>query len=250
MISTVVVNFNEGEKLERCLESIKGFSDEVVVLDLGSKDQSEKISSNFGARFIKHKWEPFVEKVRNFAISQTKGEWVLILDPDESLPEKLKLKLKEISQTDKAVAVNIPRKNIFFGKWIAHTNWWPDKHIRFFKKDTVNWSDKIHSYPKVNGDIVELDADPDLAIIHYGYDNLSQFLERQNRYSTIEANQRFEGGEKFSWRNFFWLPIREFLVRFVKHQGFMDGSWGFILTGMMMVYQLQVMVKLWEKNRK
>lgn len=250
MISVCLVSLNEAEKLIKCLDSLKGFADEIIVVDLGSIDETLDICQKYKAKVYKHKYEHFVEKVRNFAISKATGDWILILDPDEIISEGLKQELYKISKNGKFDAVNIPRKNIFFGSWIAHTNWWPDRHIRFFKKGKVFWSEKIHSYPKVEGKTLQLPADKDLAIVHFGYDNLSQFLERQNRYSTIEAKQRFDEGERFSWSNFFWKPVREFLVRYIKHLGFMDGYYGLSLTFLMCVYQMILEVKLWELERQ
>lgn len=250
MISAVLVNLNEEEKLDRCLASLAGFAREIVVLDLGSTDESVEICKKYNAKVFKHDFVSFVEKVRNYIISKANGDWILVLDPDEAVSDSLKYKLEQISKENKVVAVNIPRKNIFFGRWIAHTNWWPDKHIRFFKKGQVEWISKIHKYPEVAGQILDLDAKEDLAILHFGYDSVTQFLERQNRYSTIEAENRFEAGERFSRANFFGKPIREFLVRFVRHAGFLDGFYGFALTVLMMIYQIQVVVKLWELGRK
>lgn len=250
MISAVITTYNEAGQLKNCLESLQELADELVIIDLGSTDNLKEIADEFGAKVFQHKLVPYVELIRNYAISKASGNWVLILDPDEIITPKLTEKLKEVAASNQFAAVNIPRKNIFFGYWIAHTNWWPDKHIRFFKKDKLSWSEKIHSYPKVEGSILELPNDENLAIVHYGYQTLSQFIDRQERYSTIEAQNRFESGQRFSWLGFLWMPLREFLVRFIKHAGFLDGFYGFALTVLMMVYQLIVVVKLWELERK
>lgn len=250
MISAVLVNLNQAEKLERCLKSLSGFADEIVVLDIGSKDESLAICKRYGAKVFEHKFVSFVEKVRNYAVSKADGDWILVLDPDEVLSLTLGKKLKAIVSEDKYEAVNIPRKNIFFGQWIAHNNWWPDKHVRFFKKGALFWSDKIHEYPKVTGKLLNLKAQEDLAIEHFGYDCVSEFLERQNRYSQIEAENLFSEGVNFSWFNFTWKPLREFLVRFIRHSGFLDGFYGFALVILMMIYKLEVLVKLWELGRR
>lgn len=250
MISAVIINFNEEKNLKRCLQSLSSFAQELVVVDLGSTDQSKEVAKEFNAKVFVHKSVPYVELIRNYAVSKASGEWILVLDPDEVLPSALKDKLKEIVGDDKFDAVNIPRKNIFFGRWIAHTNWWPDRHIRFFRKGKVRWNERIHSYPEVEGEILQLLANPDLAISHYGYHDINQFIDRQNRYSEVEAEQRFNHGERFSWGNFVWKPTREFLVRFVKHQGYLDGFLGFSLTFLMCIYKLMVEIKLWELSYK
>lgn len=252
VISTVVICFNEVEKLQKCLKSVEDFADELVVVDLGSADNSTDIAKTFGAKIYPHQFVSFVELVRNYSISKASGDWVLILDPDEEIGENLKRKLKEIAKQDQFTAVNIPRKNIFFGYWMAHTNWWPDKHIRFFKKGKVEWKEKIHSYPQVSGEVLQLEEAEDLAILHYGYDSISQFIDRQNKYSNIEAKQRYQAGERFSWINFVWWPKREFLRRFIRHAGFLDGFYGLALSALMMIYQVMIIVKVWEleQNRK
>lgn len=247
MISLALVSFNEAEKLERCLSSVKDFADEIVVVNLGSKDDTKKVCERFGAKLFDHKHVLFVEKVRDFSISKTTNEWILVLDPDEQITDQLKIKLKEVSKLKEYTAVNIPRKNTFFGKWISHTNWWPDKHVRFFKKGSVSWS-QIHVYPKVSGKILDLEAKEELAIIHDGYSNISEFIDRQDRYAEVESDQLYKKGARFGWINFFWWPVREFLVRYIKHQGYLDGIYGFILTFQMMVYKITVLIKLWEKE--
>ena len=220
MISAVVVTLNAAKVLKNCLESVKEEAHEIVVVDLGSGDATIKIAREFNAKVIFHECVDYVEKVRNFAVSKAVGEWILVLDPDERVTPDLWEKLKEVIAKNKYMAVNIPRKNIFFGRWIAHTNWWPDRHVRFFKKGKVSWTDKIHHYPLVEGAILNLASREDLAIKHYGYSSIEEFIERQIRYSTIEARDRFELGERFSCPKYYWKPTRQYLVRFIKHLGF------------------------------
>ncbi len=248
MISAIITTYNEAEKLKGCLESLKGFAGELVVMDLGSSDNTEEIAKKFKAKIFNHELVTYVELVRNYAISKASGDWILILDPDERIAPALADKLTEVVRTEECAAVNIPRKNIFFGTWIAHTNWWPDKHIRFFKKGKVKWSEKIHSYPTVDGKILELAGDETLAIRHFGYQSLSEFIDRQHRYSGIEAEYRFKNGVRFAWLLFIWMPLREFLVRFVKHAGFLDGFQGLAFSYLTAVSQLAEEVKLWEKE--
>ncbi len=94
MISLVVICFNETEKLQKCLESVEDFADELIVVDLGSSDDSIEVARKSGAKVFHHKFVPFVELVRDYAISKVSGDWVLVLDPDEEIEENLKEKLK------------------------------------------------------------------------------------------------------------------------------------------------------------
>ena len=234
MISAAIASLPEEEKkLEDCIASVKKFADEIVVFRIGTDIP----------------FTSYVETIRNKMIEKCKGDWVLILDPDERISESLIIRLKEIVKEGLYDAVKIPRKNIIFGEWIRHTNWWPDKHIRFFKKGSVFWSETIHKYPDVTGKMLELPAEENLAILHTGYLSISEFIDKQNRYSDIEAENRINNGERFSWFKFFWWPEREFLARYIKHLGFLDGTRGFILVFLMMFFKIAVLVKMWEKNK-
>lgn len=250
MISVVYVFFNEDQKLETSLKSIEGLAGEVVIIDIGSSPILQKIAKRHQAKVYHHPFVHFVEQARNFALAKAKGDWILVLDPDEQVTPALKEKLKEVVARDVFSAVNIPRKNIFFGRWIAHTNWWPDRHIRFFKKGKVNWKNIIHSYPQVSGEVLNLPAEESLAILHFGYQSINEFISRQIRYSGIEAKSLYEDGVRFSWPSFFWKPTREFLVRFLRHRGFLDGFYGLALTILMMIYQMTVLVKIWELEKE
>ncbi len=249
-ISVVINTHNEAEKLKGCLESVKDWVDEMVVVDMESEDEVVKVAEKFRAKVFKEKLVPYVELVRNKSIKKTKGDWVLVLDPDERIPPSLAKELQRIVKEDKYEAVNLPRKNIIFGKWIRHTNWWPDHHVRFFKKGKVEWTDKIHLYPLVKGSLLKLPAKEELAIEHLNYETVSQFLSRQNRYSEILAQNYFDQGQSFSWFNFFWRPTRIFLQRYLRHLGFLDGFYGLSLTFLAMISQIATEIKLWEKSTR
>jgi len=239
-VSVVIVVFNEAIKLRDCLKSIEDFAEEIVVIDIGTETGIADLTKDFGGKYLRRGFVSYVELIRDFSISQTSGEWVLILDPDEQLTESLKTKLKELAIDGEYSVINIPRKNIFGGQWIAHTNFWPDRQIRFFKRGAVSWPKIIHTYPKIIGKVYDLPATEENVLLHFGYDNFNQFLDRQRRYSNIEAANLYERGRRFSIFQIFWQPLREFLVRFVKHQGYLDGWWGVGLVLGLMYYRILI----------
>ena len=251
-VSVVYVTFNESKKLKRSLDSVKDFASEIVIVDLGSSDGVEDVAKEFQAKVYNHEKVPYVELIRSYAISKANGSWVMILDPDEVVSKSLVVWLKKLinNVTNTTVAVNIPRKNIFFGKWIRHTNFWPDRQIRFFQKDLVAWPKRIHIYPIVRGLVVDLPADPNLALQHFGYDNYSDFWQRQKRYSTIEASNLHHEGIKGSIFRLIWSPLKIFLVRFIKHQGFIDGTEGLFLIFGLMYFSLVTEIKLLKLETK
>lgn len=244
---TVVVNtYNEETNLKRALESVK-WADEVIVCDMYSEDKTVEIAKSMGAKVFLHKNEGYVEPARNFAIAKASYAWVLILDADEEIPNTLAKRLMEmINKPISSNFVEIPRKNIIFGKWMKDSMWWPDYQIRFFKKGSVVWSEKIHIKPKTKGDSLILPQEEEWAIVHYNYQTISQFIERMNCYTQIEANELKGSGYKFEWKDLLIKPLNEFLSRFFANKGYLDGLHGLALSLLQAVSFLIVYLKLWE----
>lgn len=245
-ISVVINTFNEEKNIEQALKSVN-FVDEVIVCDMHSTDNTVKIAEKFGAKVIYHKYVRYVEPARNYAISKTKSDWVLILDADEIIPERLADNiLDSVSSYSAPTFIEIPRKNIIFGKWMKASGWWPDFHIRFFQKGSVVWQDEIHSKPKTVGLGIRLSESEENAIVHHHYVGITQFIERLNRYSSIQAEELSQKGIKFHWADLFSKPLSEFLSRYFAQRGFEDGLHGLALGLLQAFSFLVVYLKLWE----
>ncbi len=245
-ISVVVTVLNEEKNIKECLKSVKGWADEIVVVDDGSIDSTVSIAKEFTDKIFEHESKGYVEPSRNFAISKASNEWVLILDADERLTESLKNKLTEIATKGSADFVKIPRKNITFNKWIQNTMWWPDYQLRFFKKGKIEWSDKIHSVPKTEGKELKLEPIEENAIVHHNYDSISQFIQKVDRYTDVEAKER--SIDEFSPGLLIRKPAEEFVSRFFSEKGYKDGVHGLALSLLTAFYALVVQLKLWEKK--
>lgn len=248
-ISVVINTYNEEKNINRCLQSIKDFADEIIIVDMHSDDKTVEIAKKFKVKIFRHEYTRFVEPARNFALSKATGDWILLLDADEELPETLISKLKEISGLNNADYVRIPRKNIIFGKWIMHSRWWPDYLIRFFKTGTVKFSDKIHVPPTAGGKAIELEANEEYALVHHHIQTVSQYLERLNRYSDIQSAELVERGYKFDWKDLIIKPSNEFFSRFFAGEGYKDGLHGLSLAILQAFSEFVVYIKLWERNK-
>lgn len=245
-ISVVINTLNEETNIKKAIESVK-WADEIIVCDMYSEDETAAVAKKLGAKVIFHKKTGYVEPARNFAINQATNEWILILDADEEIPHSLTKKLEEIVQNSGGdTFVEIPRKNVIFGKWLKGSGWWPDYNIRFFKVDSVRWKDEIHSQPETIGNKVTIKEDGELAIIHHHYTSLFQFIERMNRYSQIQAEDLKNKGVEFVWSDLITKPMGEFLSRFFARRGYEDGLHGLALSLLQAFSFLVVYLKLWE----
>lgn len=246
-LSVVVNTLNEGEFLKRALLSVKDLADEIVVVDMHSEDNSVEIAEELGARVFEHESLDYVEPARNFALSKATSDWILLMDPDEEIGPGLKVKIKEILSDPKSYDYyRLPRKNIVFGQWLKNTRWWPDYNIRLFKKGCVSWNEVIHSVPTTIGRGMDLQAEDTSAIIHYHYNTVKQFIERLNRYTTVQAVNRNKDGEKFNWTYLLTKPSGEFFSRFFFGSGYKDGVHGLATSLLQSFSELVVLLKMWE----
>src|SRR3989344_3516029 len=248
-ISVIINTFNEERNIEQAIRSVE-WADEIIVCDMHSDDQTIEIAGKMGAKVVFHKKEGYVEPARNFAISKASNEWILIVDADEVITETLARRLQEIANvTEQIDYVRIPRKNVIFGHFMRHSGWWPDYKVRFFRKGQVRWTDRIHRPPETLGQGLDLPADEKFAFVHHNYDTVSQFVERMDKYTTIQAKELKEEGHKFDWKDLFEKPLGEFLSRFFANEGYRDGLHGLALSLLQAFSFLVLYLKLWEMDK-
>lgn len=245
-ISVVIFTKNEEKNVEGCLKSVKSFADEIIVIDMQSKDKTVEIAKKYRARIFQVKDLNWVEPVRNFGINKAVNEWVLVLDADERVPPVLARKFLEIVERGEFDAVKIPYKVIFFKKWIRHTQWWPDYHIRFFRKGYVKWVVKIHPEIKVSGRVLVLKAEAKNAIIHENARDIKIWLEKINHHTDFEDH--FLNLKEIKAEDILGRFRREFYWRYFEGKGYLDGMHGFILSKFMEYYRFLELVKYWEKK--
>ena len=245
MISALIHTYNEEKNIERALSSLS-FADEIVLVDMGSNDNTCEIASQFTTKIFQHPYTGFVEPARNFGIQKTKNKWVLVIDADEEIGSGLARYLTSEIKNPKADFYRIPRKNIIFGKWMKHTGWWPDYQIRFFKKGAISWNDQIHGIPLTKGKGQEIEATENLSITHHNYQTIEQFIERLNRYTNISAKQLYLSNVRFSVAKLFAMPVREFVDRFFVREGYKDGVHGLALSILQSLSESVTCLKLWE----
>lgn len=248
-ISVVINTWNEENNLPRAIASIKDLASEIVVIDMESRDTTKEVAKKLGAKVFNHEYVGYVEPARNFALEKAKGPWILILDADEEISDKLGKQIRKITEAPDADYYRLPRKNLVFGKWLRHSRWWPDYNIRLFKKGAVVWSEIIHHVPETHGVGRDLEAEEGLAIVHHHYETISQFIERNNRYSTIQAEAKIKDGYKFSWRDLISKPANEFLSRFFFGEAYKDGIHGLAVSLLQGLVELQIYLKVWEREK-
>lgn len=249
-ISVVVNTLNEEKNLPFALRSVHPWADEIVVCDMHSDDKTVEIARGFGATVCFHERVGFADPARAYAISQARNEWVLVLDADELVPLPLAEEIRRLVAEDRHGAVRLPRLNYLLGAQVMHLGWGPDQdtQLRLFKKSAVKITPDIHNFfnPHPGVEVHKLPYREGLALVHFNYIDLTQFIEKLNRYALIEARQAFERGERASFVRGVWLASREWLSRYLRHGGTREGWRGLYLTAMMSMYRLAIAGKLTE----
>jgi glycosyltransferase involved in cell wall biosynthesis len=248
-ISVVIITFNEEKNIGRCLNSVKDIADEIVVVDSFSTDQTEMICREFGVKFIQKEFLGYVEQ-KHFANSQAQNEWILSLDADEALSEKLKNEILQIKRTQTtADAYQMPRLTNYIGKWIRHTDWYPDKKIRFYNRNKARWQGtNPHDYiaTDANAKVASLKGD----LLHYSYYSIHQHIAQLNKFTEIGAEEAFKKGKKAPLYKIFINPIWKFVYSYFLRLGFLDGYKGFLVCAISAFATFAKYVKLRELHKK
>ena len=249
-VSIVISAYNEEKKIKACLESAS-FADEVIFVDNSSTDDTAKIAKQYTKSVYTQKNDPTnIDLQKNFGIEKATGDWILILDGDEEITPELQEEIKTVIASEKAKTISgfwIPRKNIAFGKWIAHTGWYPDHQLRLFQKGKGLYIKKHYHEPvAVKGETGTLYEH----IIHHNYENISQFLQKAFLvYTPNEAEALFTKGYVFDYKDAIRFPVKEFMSRYFAREGYKDGLHGLMLSFLMSMYHFSIFCYLWEKKK-
>lgn len=251
-ISVVVNTWNEEHNLPWSLGSVKSWADEIILVDMHSSDRTREVAQSFGAKVYLHEWLGFSEPARAFAIEKASGDFVLLLDADEMIPAPLSRALRTLAEEGRYDIVNLARSNYLLGEKLDHTGWGADqdRHLRFFRKGSLSTSATIHRYlhPVAGARIHQLPADPDLCIVHFNYNDVTQFIDKLNRYTSVEAQQAKARGQHETGWGTTRKVLAEIYRRYVKKRGYRDGWRGFYLSLLMALYRVGTDAKLAELN--
>ena len=245
-LSVGIITFNEEKRLERTLESVRSFADEVIIVDSGSTDKTHEIAQKFSANFFVESWKGYGLQ-KNSVIDKCKEDWILLIDADEVISPELKNKIIEIVNQNKDEVYEVNFTSVNNKKKIKHGGWSGSYRIRLFKNGIGKYNDNVvHEAFITEGKIAKLQEE----IFHYSYEDLADYLIKFNRYTSEGAREYFKRGKK---SNIFWLvinPIFKFIRMYVFRLGFLDGIEGLLLAILSSNYTMVKYYKLLEMNRR
>jgi len=246
-LSVVVVTLNEEERIRACLESV-AWADEVIVVDAESHDKTAAIARELTDHVFVRPWPGFAAQ-KNFGIDQAHGEWILSLDADEVVSPALREEIQaELAAAGRHQGYSVPRRNVFWDRWVRHGGLYPDWQLRLFRRGRGRFVARaVHESVVVDGSVGRLRGH----LEHRSYRDVADFLERTDRYTTLAADDWLAGGR--GTRPFADLvvrPLSRFLGMYVWRGGFLDGWRGFLLAVLYGYYVFIRSAKIWERARR
>ncbi|MEY3398517.1 MAG: hypothetical protein RL220_1111 [Bacteroidota bacterium] len=227
-LSAAIITFNEEHNIGRCIESLKGVADEIVVVDSFSTDRTQEICEKAGARFIRNPFEGHIQQ-KNFALNQCTGDWILSLDADEALDDPLRESIRMAIADETAEGFRMNRLTYYCGHWVKHCGWYPDTKLRLVRKGRAEWRG-VNPHDRL--DLIS-GADSGFLIgdiLHYSYYTREDHLRQIEYFSGIASKELFQRGKKISLVMMVVKVIAQFLKSYVFKLGFLDGMTGWNIS--------------------
>lgn len=247
-LSVCVLSFNNEDVIKRCLQSIS-FAQEIVVIDSFSTDKTVSIAREFTDNIYQYAFTSF-GSLRNLALKHASCEWIYSLDTDEVATEASWVEIQAILRNSNACdAYFIPRKNRIFGRWLKHGGWYPDyRQPQLFKKGALIYheQDDVHEGYDIIGSYGYLKQ----PIHQYPFRDVSHYLSKMERYSTLMAKRMAREGRQFVYYKVILNPLFSFVKMYFFRLGFLDGFVGFVLAVLYIYYTFIKYVKFWEIHKK
>jgi glycosyltransferase involved in cell wall biosynthesis len=226
-ISAIIITKNEERNILRCLESLTGVADEILVIDSFSSDNTVAICESNGGRIIQKKWMGYSE-TKNYGITEASYDYVLSIDADEALSDTLRdhiIKLKAEGFALDAYYIN--RLTNYCGKWIYHCGWYPDRKLRLWRKEAGRWEGLIHEEVHMISDCTSGRLKGDL--LHYSYYSINEHLLQMNHFTDLMAQSLIKQGKKVTLGKMIFSPGIKFFKSYFFNRGYKDGYYGLVI---------------------
>jgi (heptosyl)LPS beta-1,4-glucosyltransferase len=250
-LAAVVLTKNEEQHIGACLDSL-AWAERRVVFDSFSTDRTGVIAREHGADVIQHPFSDYASQ-RNAAMQAVDAEWIFFVDADERATPELAEEITGLvgsgapaglSVTNPAQAStpeawrenisgwSVPRHNYLFGQLTRGAGYWPDYQMRLLRRGRAH-------FDRPASEIVELDGPAghlQNALLHYNYETIAQFHQKQTFRIDFEAENLYRRGEKYRFYSPYYMTIRHFWWRYITLKGYRDGLHGLRLCLLLAYY--------------
>jgi len=240
-LSVVIITKNEEKNIQACLETVK-WADEIVIVDSLSTDKTIEIAKRYTNKIFTRLFTNYSDQ-RNFADRQASHRWILAMDADERVTPELKAEIEQAVEQSNHNGYWIPCLDYMFGKLIRHGGWYPQYHLRLYRKDAAKWVGTVHEKIILSGEAGYL-KNP---LLHYSHLTISNFIQKLDRYTSLEVEHLYAQGERTNVLKMLFWPLIVFIYKYFYRLGFLDGVHGLVLASSLAYYHFIKHAKLWEK---
>ena len=242
-LSVIIPVYNEIDYIEDAIKSIS-FADEIIVIDSFSTDGSKEKAIALGCIVLDRKFDNFSSQ-KNHAISYATGEWILFIDADERVSQKLKIEILSEIKTGKHSGYKLSFPHFYMNRFLYHK---VDKVLRLVKNNNVKFTGDVHEKLNVEGSIGTLKN----FMIHYTYKGLFQLIQKKDSYAWFQAHTSVKKGKKATYLHLVFKPLYRFFSCYILKRGFLDGVPGLALASINAygVFSRYAKMILIEKNVK
>lgn len=245
-LSVVILTKNEEANIVDVVQNARQVTDCVLVVDSGSTDKTVALAEANGARVIYRAWDNDFAAQRNFALQNIATDWVLYLDADERLDDKLCKTIVAAASGNLTKQYSMMRKIHAFGFDYKHGIFKPDEVLRLFPAKKVHWENKVHERPVCDLPKEKLEG----FIEHYTYNSWQQWWDKAGQYTTIWAQDNYERGKRTSLAACFGHAAYGFIRAYFLQLGFADGWSGLYFSLQHFIYTMIKYLKLYELQNK
>ena len=241
-LSVTIVTLNEAEHIAEAIDSAS-CADEIIVVDSGSTDGTVDQARAKGVTVATRPWTGYVDQ-KNYAASLARHDWIFSLDADERVTPALADEIRALLASEPPLSgYRVPRVTFHLGRWIRTTDFYPDYQTRLYDRRSARWRGKyVHESVAVDGTVGQLKNE----LQHYSFRDLSDQLDRINRYSTLAARQMHEAGRRTGPLGLIVHPPAAFMRNYVLRRGFLDGTAGLTISAVNAYSVFLKFAKLWE----
>lgn len=234
-MSVCLISGAEASRIGRALESVAGWTSEIiVVLNSEVTDGTEEIARQHGAKVFREPWKGFVGQ-KNSAQAKATQPWVLGLDADEAISGALREEIVALFATgpDGCAAYSVPRRSFYFGRWIGHGDWYPDRCTRLWQRNRARWVGvEPHAALEVKGATGKLQHD----LLHYTTETFARQVAKTVQYADAFAEHCAATGRRISFIDLLVRPAWRFVRAYLLKLGFLDGWQGYTIAWLTAFY--------------
>jgi glycosyltransferase involved in cell wall biosynthesis len=220
-LSVIIPAFNEESYIEDAIKSVS-FADEIIVVDSYSSDNTKQIATSLGCKVLERKFDNFSAQ-KNFAISHATGDWILFIDADERVTEKLKYEMLEELKSPRHSGYKLKFPHFYMNRFLYHK---VDKVVRLVKNNDIKFVGDVHEKLHVQGSIGRFKN----FMVHYTYKGLFTHLQKKDSYAWFQANTSYSKGRKVTVLHLIFKPMYRFFHAYIIKRGFLDGIPGLAMA--------------------